>query len=81
MRCCYCKRAIVGKVQFRIPHGYAQNSAHNNKPLCVVCGSKPTPTLDDICERLDKELLDGFGRARKTKGCDDEREPMDVPER
>jgi len=66
MKCCYCKTPIRGKVKYSIPEGYPTNPAHDGKPLCNECGGKPDePSLDDICERLDRELLDGFGRPRR----------------
>jgi hypothetical protein len=34
---------------------FAKNSEHDLKPLCHAYVSKETPTLDEICERLDNE--------------------------
>jgi hypothetical protein len=50
--CCYCQ-APVPVVKFHIPPGYANNPEHDGKPLCVACGSGPTPTLDEILLALD----------------------------
>ena len=54
--CCYCKRPIVGPVRFHIPPGYPRNPAHDDKPLCEGCGGEVSPTLDEICEFLDREI-------------------------
>ena len=57
MRCCYCKKRIRSReAPFCVPEDYARNSEHDMKPLCHACGSKETPTLDEICKRLDLEM-------------------------
>lgn len=53
--CCYCKAPIHGPVKFHIPPGYPRNPAHDGKPLCEDCGGKPSPSLDEICQALDRE--------------------------
>jgi hypothetical protein len=54
--CCYCKNKIKGKPEYCVPEGFPTNPIHDEKPLCYPCGSQPTPTLDEICQRLDMEF-------------------------
>ncbi len=54
-RCCYCKKDYDGEHNFEVPPGYPDDPAHDGKPLCDGCGGGPTPTLDEICARLDEE--------------------------
>jgi hypothetical protein len=54
--CCYCKKKIDGQAPYSVPEDYASNPEHDGKPLCEECGGKPTPTLDEICRKLDAEF-------------------------
>jgi hypothetical protein len=55
--CCYCQGAIHGKPQFFVPEGFACNPVHDGEPLCLACGGFSLPTLEQICEFLDAELI------------------------
>lgn len=54
--CCYCKKAIPGKVTYAIPEDFPINPMHEGKPLCDECGERPEPSLDEICHQLDVEF-------------------------
>jgi hypothetical protein len=57
MKCCFCGRRIRSKeAPFCIPEGFPRNSEHELNPLCWTCGNEETPTLGEICEKLDREL-------------------------
>jgi hypothetical protein len=55
-QCCYCEKEFNGKNTYAIPEDYPTNKAHELKPLCGRCGGRETPTLDEICEKLDNDL-------------------------
>lgn len=56
--CCFCKRHVRrAKAVYCVPEGYPTDKSHEGKPLCSKCGSRPKPSLDDICEFLDHEKL------------------------
>jgi hypothetical protein len=55
-KCCACEKDFKGKLEYCIPEGFANNRDHDNKPLCDRCGSEPTPTLDEICKKLDQDI-------------------------
>jgi hypothetical protein len=55
-QCCFCGKDFEGENEYEVPEGFPTNSTHEHKPLCVGCGSLPTPTLDEICQKLDAEL-------------------------
>ena len=57
MNCCYCGEKIeTEEAPYCVPEGYPRNPVHEMKPLCWECGHDVTPTLDQICEKLDREL-------------------------
>ena len=55
--CCYCEKPFRGKNSYCVPEGYARNPSHDGKPLCDGCGGKPEPSLDEICRKLDLEVV------------------------
>jgi hypothetical protein len=60
MKCCFCKKRIRSKEPpYVVPEGFPRNKVHEMKPLCRACGSGEEPTLDEICERLDLEIVLG----------------------
>jgi hypothetical protein len=59
MNCCFCgKRIRTKEAPYRVPEGFPCNPIHELKPLCWTCGHAEIPTLDEICEKLDEEILD-----------------------
>jgi hypothetical protein len=55
-KCCFCG-ADATDSGYCIPEGFPTKKEHELKPLCVACGGADGPTLDEICEKLDKELV------------------------
>lgn len=57
MKCCFCGRRIRTKeAPFVVPQDFPTNPIHEGKPLCWTCGHSEYPTLDEICEKLDREF-------------------------
>lgn len=59
MKCCFCGRRIRTKeAPFAVPEDYPKNKIHELKPICWTCGHAENPTLDEICEKLDRDMAE-----------------------
>jgi hypothetical protein len=54
--CRYCEKTFPGEAEYCIPEDFPINAALGGLPLCETCGGSPTPTLEEICGKLDKAL-------------------------
>ena len=54
-KCCFCGADASGSA-YAVPEGFPRNKEHELKPLCSECGGVDGPTLDEICDTLDRDL-------------------------